>query len=134
MIECLINNNCYNCWRVNFGCIIIPRKKPEKNILKENKKKNNSEGNNCINQTIIKLTEPCQLLLLTIKHFKRHVNEVNVFFFFSWLQIQVLLRRWPFHCTAIASFLCMLNVWCVLAASEYLMKPWQVLHRCSFGH
>lgn len=42
--------------------------------------------------------------------------------------------QWHFYCAPFLSCLCVLNVWCVVAVSEYLMKPWQALHCCSFGH
>lgn len=42
--------------------------------------------------------------------------------------------QWHFYCGSFVSCLCVLNVWCVVAVSEYLMTPWQALHCCSSGH
>lgn len=36
----------------------------------------------------------------------------------------LISAKWHFYCGSAASCLCGLNVWCVVALTEYLMKPW----------
>lgn len=42
--------------------------------------------------------------------------------------------RGHFYCASFVLPVRVLNVWCVVPESEYLMKPWQALHCCSLGH
>lgn len=56
---------------------------------------------------------------------------------FSWDTVLCCVQisaQWYFYCGSFVSCLCVRSVWCVVAVSEYLMKPWQALHCCSSGH
>lgn len=78
---------------------------------------------------IIRLTELWKPLLLTVQYFKQHGDEVDVLspgFGFK--------LRSDIYTVAFFSCLFVLNVCCVVAVSEYLMKPRRALHCCSFGH
>lgn len=51
---------------------------------------------------------------------------MNVVFF----RYSSISAHWKLYCASFVSCLCV----CVVAVSEYLMKPWQALHCCSSGH
>lgn len=99
-------------------------------VLKE--KKHGSEWIiNIILTCIIKLTELCKPLLLTVQYFRGHGNEVNAFF------LGYVLFRYLHNNTftvVLLCHVCLCLMFGVLSLSEYLMKPWQALHCCSSGH
>lgn len=124
MILRLIKND--NCWRHNGIWFFLSSEIFSKTNVPIN------------SQWIIKRILPCIIKLLNYGSHrcqlfnisKRHGIKVNVFFL---LYVQKS-AQWHFYCGSFVSCLCVLNVWCVVAVSEYLMNLWQALHCCSSGH